>query len=140
MGNGDFEDFGDPDYGCTPEERRRRKKRRQERARRKRRRVDNPEWKARQDAIGKSKRYGINVEDVAKLQSGPCVICKTTDPSPGIAFNMDHCHFCNGFRGVTCNSCNNAVGGIDYLIKKGILEDAIKYVKKHLNDNCRGNG
>lgn len=52
------------------------------------------------------KRYGISVEDYAKLtESGKCPICGRKVRR----WNMDHDHKTHRLRGATCGTCNQRV-------------------------------
>jgi hypothetical protein len=70
--------------------------------------------------------YNVKLEE----QNGVCDIC--SEPEKSVRNNflcVDHSHDNDNIRGLLCTNCNRAIGLLKDNIE--ILENAIKYLKKH---------
>jgi hypothetical protein len=71
---------------------------------------NNPERKAENTRKSDLKRnYGMTFEEYhlrKQLQGERCAICKRTD----VKLCVEHCHATGFVRGLTCSSCNTAIG------------------------------
>lgn len=75
-----------------------------------------------------SDRYGISIEDFAKLveqQANRCAICRNLTKR----LMVDHCHDSERVRELLCQKCNSILGLADDQIE--ILQAAIDYLIKH---------
>jgi len=84
--------------------------------------------------------YGIGIDEYNALlekQNNRCAICESTDPKGrksgrggGVdVFYVDHDHKTGNVRGLLCNICNRTMGYVGE--NSGVLEEMIKYLKKH---------
>jgi hypothetical protein len=75
-----------------------------------------------------AKRYGISLEDVAKMKTDQCNKCAICQKDIG-RLVVDHNHDTGEVRGLLCNKCNIALG----LFKDSrfILLAAVDYLDKH---------
>lgn len=62
-------------------------------------------------------------------QEGKCEICKTFKEIGIGRLNIDHCHSNNKMRGLICDKCNTALGGVSDNIKT--LKSMIEYLEKY---------
>lgn len=74
--------------------------------------------------------YGISkaeYESILASQGGCCAICKI--PPTNRRFHVDHDHDTNVVRGILCNGCNTALGGMRD--NPAILRAGADYLEKH---------
>lgn len=98
----------------------------------------NKEWRAKHPEATRNsnvkiwaKRYGITVEQLIKLQQGPCEICGTTVSGGRHGrFHVDHCHKNNVVRGSLCHSCNILVGAIEKIVDTKLFDKIMGYLIK----------
>jgi hypothetical protein len=96
-------------------------------SRRARRRSD-PEFRARERANKRRRRYGMSDPDYEALlarQGGVCAICRMKSDHRLV---VDHCHFCDRVRGLLCNNCNVGLGY--YCDDTSRLRAAIAYLER----------
>jgi hypothetical protein len=78
------------------------------------------------------KNYGItnlDYENLLKLQSNCCDICKINIYDYKKRFHVDHNHKTGKVRSLLCSSCNTGLGKFKENID--FLEQAINYLKRH---------
>jgi hypothetical protein len=78
---------------------------------------------------GHIKKYGIDVEDWARLfnaQDGRCAIC-TRKLDGGFHTHVDHDHETKKIRGLLCHGCNTSIGHLAE--SPDILRRAIVYLE-----------
>ena len=82
--------------------------------------------------------FGITIEQyeaMEKAQKNLCAICDREETSINHSskkrsrLSIDHCHITNKVRGLLCGNCNRTLGLMRDSIE--LLENAIKYLKKH---------
>lgn len=77
-------------------------------------------------------RYGLTLEQydfLLRAQGGRCAICGTHDNS-GVALGVDHHHETGAVRGLLCDPCNIAIGGLRD--DPALMRAAIAYVERPL--------
>lgn len=76
-----------------------------------------------------AKRRGISEELFIEMQKGPCDICGATETkAKANRFHVDHDHVTNKVRGKLCHECNHAVGHMEKLVRRGLLDKTFKYI------------
>jgi hypothetical protein len=76
------------------------------------------------------KKYGLSPTDyeaMLQLQGGVCAICKSA--SKRRRLDVDHDHQTGKVRGLLCEMCNKAIGGLGDSVER--VESALMYLKKH---------
>lgn len=75
---------------------------------------------------GKVGRHGLNKKDRDKLvlEAKACAFCGST-----VNLVVDHCHATMRIRGVLCHGCNVSLGHLEGLMRKGVLSDALAWIK-----------
>lgn len=68
-------------------------------------------------------KYNISLEEYNKYMSKPCSICGSKSQ------HLDHDHITGELLEALCSNCNRGIGHLKEDIE--ILENAIKYIKKH---------
>lgn len=90
-----------------------------------------PENKRRSFELYLARRYGISVEDYARMferQNGRCDICDAKLEIGSYSTELDHCHELNNVRSLLCRSCNTRLpGSLDELLL------FMNYMLKHRN-------
>lgn len=77
------------------------------------------------------RKYGITPSEVDALfevQGRVCAICKSSEHG-GKNWHVDHDHDSKSIRGILCNGCNTALGGMKD--SPAILRAAADYLEKH---------
>lgn len=72
----------------------------------------------------KYRKYGTNIEEIAKIQEGKCAICKEEK-----RLCVDHCHTKLKIRGLLCISCNAGLGC--FYDNVDLFKKAIEYLNKY---------
>ena len=92
------------------------------------RRRSDPEFRARERANRRHRRYGMSDPDYEALlarQGGACAICGRKSRRRLV---VDHCHVCDRVRGLLCHNCNIGLGY--YCDDVGRLQAAIAYLQR----------
>jgi hypothetical protein len=85
------------------------------------------EWSRAKRSAHLKRKYGITIEEferISKDQGDRCKTClRGTDE---IWLCVDHCHTSGKIRGLLCNTCNSALGGVNDNVET--LENMIEYL------------
>jgi hypothetical protein len=117
----------------------RRKRYAEETERRRRRYAEDPEYRERHlarnradpvKALGRSlkRRYGISLEDYARLLARQGVVCAICLRQPAERLCIDHCHATAQVRGLLCRTCNAGLGF--YRDDAALMMAAAAYLRK----------
>ncbi len=79
-------------------------------------------------SIDLKKMYGIDLDEYLVMldaQGGVCAICGEKEKDSRFEYlSVDHCHTTGKVRGLLCNACNRAIGGLKdnpELLRKALL-------------------
>ena len=98
----------------------------------KKRHQDNPERTRNNDL---KRNYGITLQEHQQMfeeQKGVCAICKGEGDGKWKKLCVDHDHETGNVRQLLCRNCNMMLGQAGDNIN--LLEEMIKYLKKHKNN------
>jgi hypothetical protein len=86
-------------------------------------------------AYNRTRVYGLKPEDLTAMraaQRNACGVCgkKMTSGSGWQHEHIDHDHETGVVRGLLCGPCNTTVGQIEKLLKQGLLDRALNWVRQ----------
>lgn len=90
------------------------------------------DYKKRKRANYYKHKYNLSIEQVEEIfdnQNGCCDICRKQLHKGFQGFDVDHCHKTGKIRGILCNNCNKAIGGLQESVEN--LKSAILYLEKY---------